>query len=184
MGAKSNNLQVLHKGLGANIHLPKSGCIPFKIQEYTLSLHPEIKEKLDHYIDRLAKIRSVQRMNRLLYKCKEQVMRLDFHPSDAMHAHIKRSLLEFGIAERDFPQAWKTVKMVWASKFNERAFLATKKIGVSLHQVYMAVLCQEIVPAEYAYVIHTTNPMNGEDNEVYVESCLGLGEALVSTMPG
>jgi hypothetical protein len=30
--------------------------------------------------------------------------------------------------------------MVWASKFNERAFLATKKIGVSLHQVFMAVL--------------------------------------------
>jgi alpha-glucan,water dikinase len=33
-------------------------------------------------------------------------------------------------------------------------------------------------------VIHTTNPTNGEDNEVYVESCLGLGEALVSKMPG
>ena len=74
--------------------------------------------------------------------------------------------------------------MVWASKFNERAFLATKKIGVSLHQVFMAVLVQEIIPAEYAYVIHTTNPTNGEENEVYVESCLGLGEALVSKMPG
>jgi alpha-glucan, water dikinase len=48
----------------------------------------------------------------------------------------------------------------------------------------MAVLCQEIIPAEYAYVVHTSNPTNGEDNEVYVESCLGLGEALVSTMPG
>jgi alpha-glucan,water dikinase len=33
-------------------------------------------------------------------------------------------------------------------------------------------------------VIHTSNPTNGEDNEVYVESCLGLGEALVSKMPG
>jgi hypothetical protein len=30
--------------------------------------------------------------------------------------------------------------MVLASKFNERAFLATKKIGVTLHAVYMAVL--------------------------------------------
>ncbi len=33
-------------------------------------------------------------------------------------------------------------------------------------------------------MVHTSNPTNGEDNEVYVESCLGLGEALVSTMPG
>lgn len=74
--------------------------------------------------------------------------------------------------------------MVWASKFNERAFLATKKIQVSLHSVYMAVLVQKIIPAEYAYVIHTSNPTNGEDNEVYVEACLGLGEALVSKMPG
>ena len=73
---------------------------------------------------------------------------------------------------------------MWASKFNERAFLATKKIGVSLNQVYMAVLCQEIIQAEYAYVIHTSNPTNCEDNEVYVESCIGLGEALVSTMAG
>lgn len=48
----------------------------------------------------------------------------------------------------------------------------------------MAVLVQEIIPAEYAYVIHTSNPTNGEENEVYVESCLGLGEALVSKMPG
>ena len=111
-------------------------------------------------------------------------MKLEFHPQDPQHTHIKQSLIAFGIPEKDFMQAWKTIKMVWASKFNERAFLATKKIGVSLHQIYMAVLCQEIIPAEYAYVIHTSNPTNGEDNEVYVESCLGLGEALVSTMPG
>jgi alpha-glucan,water dikinase len=48
----------------------------------------------------------------------------------------------------------------------------------------MAVLVQQIIPAEYAYVIHTQNPTNGKDDEIYVESCLGLGEALVSKMPG
>ena len=73
---------------------------------------------------------------------------------------------------------------VWASKFNERAFLAVKKIGVSLENVFMAVLVQRIVKAEYAYVIHTTNPTNGLESEVYVEACRGLGESLVSDMPG
>lgn len=97
---------------------------------------------------------------------------------------MKDALLSFGIPKHDLQNAWKTIKMVWASKFNERAFLATKKIGLTLHAVYMAVLVQRVIPAEYAYVIHTSNPTNGEDEEVYVESCLGLGEALVSKMPG
>ena len=48
----------------------------------------------------------------------------------------------------------------------------------------MAVLVQRIVTAEYAYVIHTTNPTNQKDEEVYAEACIGLGEALVSDMPG
>ena len=41
-----------------------------------------------------------------------------------------------------------------------------------------------MIPADYAYVIHTTNPTNGNLQQVYAESCLGLGEALVSDMPG
>lgn len=48
----------------------------------------------------------------------------------------------------------------------------------------MAVLVQRVIPAEYAYVIHTCNPTNANDFEVYVEACIGLGEALVSDMPG
>ncbi len=73
---------------------------------------------------------------------------------------------------------------MWASKFNERAFLATKKIGISLFDIYMAVLVQRIIPSEYAYVIHTTNPKTCEEDEIYVEACKGLGEVLVSDFAG
>jgi alpha-glucan,water dikinase len=48
----------------------------------------------------------------------------------------------------------------------------------------MAVLVQKIVNSEYAYVIHTTNPTNGDESEVYAEACRGLGESLVSDKPG
>ena len=48
----------------------------------------------------------------------------------------------------------------------------------------MAVLVQRVIPSEYAYVIHTCNPTNANDSEVYVEACIGMGEALVSDMPG
>ena len=59
-----------------------------------------------------------------------------------------------------------------------------KKIGVGLNQVFMAVLVQRIVKAQYAYVIHTTNPTNGVESEIYVEACRGLGESLVSAEAG
>jgi alpha-glucan,water dikinase len=93
-------------------------------------------------------------------------------------------LLQFGIPANQFDQAWSTIKRTWASKFNERAFLSTRKLGIRIDQIFMAVLVQKIIPAEHAYVIHTTNPTNLEDDEVYVEACKGLGEALVSDMPG
>jgi len=70
-------------------------------------------------------------MNKILYQCKELVLSLNFHPEDKHHAFLKESLLRFGIQQ--FDQAWYTIKRVWASKFNERAFLATKKLGVNLN---------------------------------------------------
>ena len=73
---------------------------------------------------------------------------------------------------------------MWASKFNERAFLATKKLGITLSDIFMGVLVQKIVPAEYAFVVHTVNPTNGNDHEVYVEAVRGLGEALVAAFAG
>lgn len=40
-------------------------------------------------------------------------------------------------------------------------------------------------PLQYAFVIHTTNPTNGDEGEIYVELVKGLGEAIVSgTVPG
>ncbi len=39
--------------------------------------------------------------------------------------------------------------------------------------------------AQYAFVIHTVNPSNGNEEEVYAELVAGLGEAIVSGMvPG
>jgi hypothetical protein len=37
---------------------------------------------------------------------------------------------------------------VWASKYNDRAFVSTRKVGISFDDVRMAVLCQRVVPAQ------------------------------------
>ena len=48
----------------------------------------------------------------------------------------------------------------------------------------MAVLCQKIIPSEYAFVIHTKNPSNNNSDEVYAEIVYGMGETLVGSYEG
>lgn len=183
-GAKSNNLKILRGKLDHWIKLPESAVLPFQMAEYSTSLEPSTEGKLKALIEKIHAIKSVKKMTKMLHQCKELVLGLKFFEGNSHHRFLKEQLLKFGIPASQFDQAWYTIKRVWASKFNERAFLATKKLGVRIDQIFMAVLVQKVIPAEYAYVIHTTNPMNLEDDEVYVESCIGLGEALVSDMPG
>ena len=55
---------------------------------------------------------------------------------------------------------------VWASKYNERALLSMRKVGLDFRDLRMAVLVQRVVPAAYAFVIHTHNPSTGSPDEV------------------
>jgi len=55
---------------------------------------------------------------------------------------------------------------VWASKYNERALLSMRKVGLDFRDLRMAVLVQRVVPAAYAFVIHTQNPATGDSDEV------------------
>lgn len=76
------------------------------------------------------------------------------------------------------------IKQVWASKWNERAYLSRRSNGIPHEALLMAVLVQEVVEAEYSFVIHTANPVTGSRDEIYAEVVLGLGEALVGNYPG
>lgn len=40
------------------------------------------------------------------------------------------------------------------------------------------------MPAEYAFVLHTANPITGVKGEVFGELVQGMGEALVGNHPG
>jgi alpha-glucan,water dikinase len=50
------------------------------------------------------------------------------------------------------------------------------QIGLSFDDVRMAVLVQRVVPAHYAFVIHTRNPSNNDEKEIFCELVRGLGE--------
>ena len=57
---------------------------------------------------------------------------------------------------------------MWASKYNERALLSMRKVGLDFRDLRMAVLVQRVVPAAYAFVIHTHNPATGAADEASV----------------
>lgn len=44
--------------------------------------------------------------------------------------------------------------------------LSMRKVGLDFRDLRMAVLVQRVVPAAYAYVIHTENPTNNSPDEV------------------
>lgn len=183
MGAKSNNLKNLKDKLLDWINLPESICLPFQVMEYAVAVcDPTGSQKLDRLMDKLGRTTNHTKMSARLLRAKQIVLSLKFNEKDGKLKSLRSSLKSFGI--EDFEKAWNAIKKVWASKFNERAFLSIKKIGAKLPQVYMAVLIQKIVKAQYAFVIHTTNPTNGDEDEVYAEACRGLGESLVSDKPG
>jgi len=101
--------------------------------EFSIDLEPRIKDSLQTLIKKVESTKSVRKMNKMLYECKEQILSLKFHPENQHHAFLKEQLIKFGIPSNQFEQAWLTIKKVWASKFNERAFLATKKLGVKIN---------------------------------------------------
>lgn len=84
----------------------------------------------------------------------------------------------------DGADAWRAVKAVWASKWTERAFLNRRAAGIPEADLSMAVLCMALMPAEYAFVLHSRSPVATGSDAVFGEVVVGLGETLVGNSPG
>jgi phosphohistidine swiveling domain-containing protein len=81
---------------------------------------------------------------------------------------------------RGLQECLQAVKRCWASLWTERAFDYRQRNGFDHLDVDMAVVIQELVPAEAAGVIFTCDPVTGWKDRVTVEAVFGLGESLVS----
>lgn len=71
------------------------------------------------------------------------------------------------------------VRACWASLWGRRALAYRYRRSMDHFSVRMAVVIQEMVPAEAAGVLFTKDPVTGRD-EIRVEIAPGLGEAMVS----
>jgi phosphoenolpyruvate synthase/pyruvate phosphate dikinase len=72
------------------------------------------------------------------------------------------------------------IKHCFASYWNERAFLYRLRNGIDHFAHGMGVVVQQLVEAESSGVLFTLNPLSGNERELIIEACWGLGEALVS----
>jgi alpha-glucan,water dikinase len=179
VGGKSNNLNGLRGRLEDWIHLPRSIALPFGAFERVLA---------------------DERNRGVRETCSSLIASAEEHPSEAL-ARLRENVLQLSAPEElrrslleqwqraDLPsvpweQTWHAIRRVWASKWNDRAYLSRRARGIPHESLQMAVLIQQVVPADYAFVIHTVNPISGARDEIFAEVVLGMGETLVGNYPG
>ena len=73
------------------------------------------------------------------------------------------------------------ISKVWASLFNSRAIINRKKLNIETKEAKMSVIIMQMTEPVFSYVIHTINPVNKNENEIYIELAIGLGETLAQS---
>lgn len=81
------------------------------------------------------------------------------------------------VSEADLLSA---VARCWASLWTDRAVAYRSRLGIEPGEVSIAVVVQQMVPAEIAGVMFTAEPVTGARDRIVIDAAAGLGEALVS----
>ncbi len=179
LGGKSNNLQTLRGKLPDWIGFPASMALPFGAFEQTLAA-PEnqgLAEQLTSLLNQVPQSpeTGLPEVRRLLQ---------GLAAPGVLRDALETTWHATGLPPTDWDLIWGAVKKVWASKWNERAWYSRNARGIDHDDLMMAVLIQQVIAADYAFVIHTVNPITGRDDEIYAEVVPGLGETLVGNYPG
>ncbi len=184
VGGKSNNLKRLEGNLPRWIGLPGSAALPFGVFEKVLSQddNTAIAEHYKHLTGELDETRPDTASN-VLSRLRQAI--LELRAPDELQASLQSAMGQAGLPwPENWEDAWTCIKKVWASKWNERAYLSRLAMGIAHQDLFMAVLIQRVVNAEVSFVIHTANPFSKDRAEVFAEVVPGLGETLVGNYPG
>lgn len=72
------------------------------------------------------------------------------------------------------------LKKVWASAYNSRAIIFRLENQISLADIRIGVIVQEMAEARISGIMFTANPNNGNTHEIVISSLYGGGEGIVS----
>jgi alpha-glucan,water dikinase len=181
VGAKSCSQLRLRRKLPDWVHQPASMALPFGVFEKVLGLD-ENKETARRYQE-LSNAIQKDWNPEIASKLRDSVSAL--RATEAIRKSVQEVAGKAGLHwPENQEQAWRAIRKVWASKWNDRAVLSRRNMGLKDDDLFMAVLIQPVVEADYAFVIHTANPSTGSRDELYAEVVPGLGETLVGNFPG
>jgi alpha-glucan, water dikinase len=180
VGHKSYQLGALRRQLPSWVRIPPSFALPFGVFEAVLE-HDQNRDLRDRYQKLLGQLGHAP--GETLGELRRVVLELS--PPAALVADVGETALSAGLdVAPSWDQCWTAIKAVWASQWNDRAYHARRAHGMDHAELRMAVLVEPVVPAEYAFVLHTTNPLTRRAEELYGEIVWGLGETLVGNHPG
>ncbi|KAK9803518.1 hypothetical protein WJX73_002149 [Symbiochloris irregularis] len=193
VGGKSGNLAKLRGALPDWINVPTSVAVPFGSCERALKdgANAEVAEAIEAAQRELDAAARGEGMPPALHTL-QTLVATQLQPPSSLASEIATAAESAGLVPksewaegtRGWDQAWSAIRGVWASKWNERAWLSRRARGVKDSDLFMACLLQQVVPAEYAFVLHTAHPVTGAKGELFGEVVVGLGEALVGNYPG
>ncbi|PUZ56744.1 hypothetical protein GQ55_5G359200 [Panicum hallii var. hallii] len=185
VGAKSRNIAYLKGKVPPSVGVPTSVALPFGTFETVLSdkMNKDVAQNVRHLKEKLSH-GEFSALQEIRYALLELVAPTDLVKELKEKMQGSQMPWPGDEGQQRWEQAWMAIKKVWASKWNERAYFSTRKVKLDHAYLSMAVLVQEIVSADYAFVIHTINPSSGDRSEIYAEVVKGLGETLVGAYPG
>jgi phosphoglucan,water dikinase len=197
----SKRLAELAQSAEAPFVVPLAVVIPFGVMEFALGQSPELAAEFARRLLGADDI-SPEKLPSLAEEIRELLLRITvpseigpaiakaFRPDALLMvrssancedlAKLSGAGLYDSIANVPPQDVSSAVRSVWASLWTTRAARSRAKSNIPHAKAHMAVLIQEMVTPEYAFVLHTVNPLNRNQQELYAELAVGLGETLVS----
>lgn len=197
VGKKTGSLLDL-SGWGFNV--PFGGCITTagfeeflsynKITDFRSTVQENIENKDQQLIESAEIFQDLLHQSSIPPRLREKVEQF-LSDRDCCKFAVRSSGTKEDLGEASFAGQYTTVlnvgpedifdavKSCWASLFNKRVINYCKNNNICFSDMNIAVIIQEMVPAEKSGVIFSVNSLSGADKEVIIEACYGLGEALV-----
>ncbi len=72
------------------------------------------------------------------------------------------------------------IKKCWASLFTPRALLYRIEKGLTDQYISVAIVIQKMIESDESGVAFSVHPLTKDNNQIVIEACFGLGEAIVS----
>ena len=183
--SKSGNLIKIKEKVSDFIKIPASAILPFEMFEQTLQNNSKTMLLFNNLSSQLSS--DHKNYSSILSGIRGLINSLTI-PPDTVQS-IRDQLIEQYQVITQWSESLEdaiicNVKKVWASVWNERAYLSRFSRKLNNSQIRMGVLIQKAIPANYSFIIHTHNPVSDNNNEIMYEIAIGLGETLAGNSPG